>query len=183
MRHSIIGLRFDGVSYSMAEVEYTAKPHLLFVYLYDALFYPARILNDLLENIPIPLFDCLNISLQKIKELHIIDHAVFDRLREAAAHLFFGKCIQKLHVNEHSPGLVKGPEQVFPFRKIDGGLSADAAVYLGHESCGNLDIGNGPHERGRDETRHVTDDSTSQGEESRLSVSAKFYQSLDYGYG
>ena len=45
-------------------------------------------------------------------------------------------------------GLIKGPEDVLPVGEVDSGLPPDAAVHLGKECGGDLDIGDAPHIEG-----------------------------------
>src|SRR5579859_2756234 len=84
--------------------------------------------------------------------------------------------MQKRHIHEHHAWRVKGPDDVFGARMVDGRLAANTVVYLGLKASGHLHQRHTAQVRGGDEADQITDDTTADGDDRLAALGAALGQ-------
>ena len=69
-----------------------------------------------------------------------------------------GQRLQRFDVGHHEPRLMKAADQILAARGIDSGFSADGAIDLRDDGCGNLHVRDAAEVNRRDETGEVAHD-------------------------
>jgi len=89
---------------------------------------------------------------------------VLDGLSVALAVLASRQGVEGEGINNDETRLVKGADEIFPFRGVDAGFSSSRAVDLGHDGGGDLNKGNTAEENSSNKASKITDDTATQGD-------------------
>src|SRR5579875_526503 len=76
-----------------------------------------------------------------VKHLSACNDGTLDNLRNPVDDLALGQAVEKIGIDQDGAWLVERAQLVFPSCAVDTGLSPDAAVHLGQERGGDLEVG------------------------------------------
>ena len=169
----VTGMGFDQMGQCVPEIENRAQPGLFLVLLHHASFDPARAEDRLLPEVPVPPAKLLLVGFQEIEQFHITDDAVLDQFEKSRLEFPPGQRFQEGQVDHHTFGLFEGPDDVLAQRMVDGGFPPHGTVHLGQQGGGHLNQWNAAHERGGQQTGHVTDHPTTERHHGRPAVGAQ----------
>ena len=122
-----------------------------------------RSLERILAGLKVPVHNLFGTVVQPLVIVSVLDQAVFYHLSHAGRILFRGQGAEHGHIAVDHAGHMEGTHHVFVGEKIHSRLSADAAVHLGEQGCGNLNERDAPQIGGGREAAQISDHASAQG--------------------
>ena len=155
---------FHRVAQGVAKVEDHAQAGVVLVLLHHGGLGPQAMVQDgvhvLHEGLPAPG----GAVLQEGKEGLVPDAAVLDHLPQAVPPDLIAEGAQGVRVQDHQPGLIESPHQVFALGQVHGHLAPHGGIHLGQQGGGHLHKGHAPQKGSRRQPGQVAHDPAAQGD-------------------
>ena len=139
----------DRVSDRVPKVQDRTFTLLCRILLNNDLFAGAAFIDHILQDVQISVMYLVHIFNDPLIERGTLDQSMFQHLSHSGIVLSVVKRPERCYIHVHKPGHVERADHILVLVQIHARLSANAAVHLCQEACGNLDKINAPQISGR----------------------------------
>src|SRR5215471_6472475 len=163
---------FERVAKGVTEVEDLAEAGFPFVFADDAGLDDDGAANDVVERGGVTTQDRIDAFFEEGEKFGVGDYAVLDDFGQAATEFALRESGESFGIDEDQLRGIERADEVFAFGQIDAGFAADGAVHLSDQGGGYLDERDAAQIRGGDKAGDVADDTTADGDQQGMAVSA-----------